>query len=52
MKLSPYRKHRIYIAAIMGYALGSNDDEELAYYLMVRNEKSMANDNLGIDRID
>jgi len=24
--------HRIYLAAIMGYGLGSNDPEEIAYY--------------------
>ena len=32
MILSSYRIHRIYLAAIMGYGLGSDDPEELAYY--------------------
>ncbi len=28
--------HRIYIAATMGYGLGSDDPEELAYYNKLR----------------
>ena len=32
MSLSSYRMHKIYLAAIMGYGLGSDDPEELAYY--------------------
>ena len=32
MTLSSYRMHRIYLAATMGYGLGSDDPEELAYY--------------------
>ena len=32
MALSSYRIHRIYLAATMGYGLGSDDPEELAYY--------------------
>ena len=38
MSLSSYRKHKIYIAAIMTYGLGSDDPEELAYYNKIRNE--------------
>tara|TARA_Y100000589_G_C26858985_1_gene509165 strand:- start:248 stop:439 length:192 start_codon:yes stop_codon:yes gene_type:complete len=38
MKLSSYRMHRIYIAAIMNYGLGSNNREELAYYNKIRKE--------------
>ncbi len=30
--------HRIYIAAIMNYGLGSNNREELAYYNKIRKE--------------
>ncbi len=30
--------HRIYIAATMNYALGSDDPEELAYYNKIREE--------------
>ena len=38
MSLSSYRMHRIYLAAIMNYGLGSNDPEELAYYNKLRRE--------------
>tara|TARA_B100000965_G_scaffold355448_1_gene332790 strand:- start:226 stop:327 length:102 start_codon:yes stop_codon:yes gene_type:complete len=33
----------------MGYGLGSDDPEELAYYEMIKNEK---NKNIGIPRTD
>ena len=54
MTLSPHRQHKIYIAATMGYALGSEDPEELAHYEMIKNEieKDSKNRNLGIQRID
>ena len=38
MMLSSYRLHRIYLAATMGYGLGSDDREELAYYQKIRKE--------------
>ena len=38
MALSSYRIHRIYLAATMGYGLGSDDPEELAYYNKIRKE--------------
>ena len=38
MALSSYRMHRIYLAATMGYGLGSDDPEELAYYNKIRKE--------------
>ena len=38
MKLSSYRMYRIYLAATMGYGLGSDDPEELAYYNKIRKE--------------
>ena len=38
MTLSSYRMHRIYLAATMGYGLGSDDPEELAYYKKLRKE--------------
>ena len=45
MALSSYRIHRIYLAATMGYGLGSEDPEELAYYNRSRNEMDdMKND--------
>ena len=38
MTLSSYRMHRIYLAATMGYGLGSDDPEELSYYKKIRKE--------------
>ena len=38
MSLSSYRMHKIYLAAIMNYGLGSDDPEELAYYNKLRKE--------------
>ena len=38
MSLSPYRQHKIYIAAKMGYGLGSEDPEELDYYEIIKKE--------------
>ena len=38
MSLSSYRMHKVYLAAIMGYGLGSDDPEELAYYNSLRQE--------------
>ena len=38
MPLSSYRMHKIYIAAIMKYGLGSDYPEELAYYNKIKKE--------------
>ena len=38
MSLSHHRQHKIYIAATMGYGLGSEDPEEFAYYNIIKNE--------------
>ena len=38
MNLSAHRKHKIYIAATMGYGLGSEDPEELDYYNQIKEE--------------
>ena len=38
MTLSSYRLHRIYLAATMGYGLGSDDPEELSYYNKIRKD--------------
>ena len=38
MTLSSYRMHRIYLSATMGYGLGSDDPEEVAYYNKIRKE--------------
>tara|TARA_B100000965_G_scaffold148394_1_gene123602 strand:- start:172 stop:327 length:156 start_codon:yes stop_codon:yes gene_type:complete len=51
MSLSPHRQHKIYIAATMGYGLGSVDPEELEYYEMIKNEIKK-NKILGIQRTD
>ena len=54
MSLSSHRRHKIYIAATMGYGLGSEDPEELALYEMINKEleKDIKNRNLGIQRTD
>ena len=47
MTLSSYRMHRIYLAATMGYGLGSDDLEELSYYNKLRKEMDeMKNDSI------
>ena len=38
MSLGYYRMQRIYLAATMGYGLGSDDPEELRYYKKLRKE--------------
>ena len=38
MPLSPYRIHRIYIAATMNYGLGSDNPEEIAYYNKIKKQ--------------
>ena len=54
MSLSPHRQHKIYIAATMGYGLGSEDPEELTYYHIIKDEieKDRNNRNMGIKRTD
>ena len=54
MSLSSHRQHKIYIAATMGYGLGSPDPEELALYEMIMKEieKGGKNRNIGIQRTD
>ena len=52
MSLSHHRQHRIYIAATMGYGLGSKNPEELAFYEMIKKEKDRGNSNMGIQRTD
>ncbi len=38
MTLSPYRVHKIYIAATMNYGLGSDNLEEIAYYNKIKKQ--------------
>ena len=54
MTLSPHRQHKIYIAATMGYGLGSEDPEEIFYYNQVKKEmmNDRENGNRGISRSD
>ena len=54
MSLSSYKQHKIYIAATMGYGLGSEDPEELALYEMIKKEigKKSNNRYMGIQRTD
>ena len=54
MTISAHRKHKIYIAATMGYGLGSEDPEEVAYYKQIKEEmkEDRDNGNLGISRSD
>ncbi len=54
MTISPHRQHKIYLAATMGYGLGSEDPEEVAYYEKIKEEmkKDRAVGNMGIMRTD
>ena len=54
MTLSPNRQHKIYVAATMGYGLGSEDPEEVAYYKQIKEEMKQDREkrNLGISRTD
>ena len=54
MTLSSHRKHKIHIAATMGYGLGSNDPEEVAYDQKIKEEikKDRELGNMGISRTD
>ena len=54
MSLSSHKQRKIYIAATMGYGLGSEDPEELALYEMIKKEidKDSNNRNMGIQRTD
>tara|TARA_B100000214_G_scaffold256283_1_gene188829 strand:- start:1457 stop:1621 length:165 start_codon:yes stop_codon:yes gene_type:complete len=54
MSLSPHRQHKIYLAATMGYGLGSEDPEESALYEIIKKEIVIdrLKRNMGIQRID
>ncbi len=54
MSLSSHRQHKIYIAATMGYGLGSENPEELALYEMIKKEieRDRKNRTMGIQRTD
>ncbi len=38
MPLSPYKIHKIYLAATMNFALGSDYQEEIDYYNKIRKD--------------
>ena len=54
MVLTSHRKHKIYIAATMGYSLGSDDREEVDFYTKIKEElkENNKNRNMGINRRD
>ena len=54
MPLTPYRQHKIYLAATMEYGLGSDDPEEIAYYNKVKADinQDKKNTNMGLPRED
>ena len=54
MALNSHRQHKIYLAAAMGYGLGSNNPEEIAYYNKIKAKinKDKKNRNMGIVRED
>ncbi len=54
MTLSAHRQHKIYLAATMGYDLGSDDSKEVAYYKQIKEEMKQDREkrNLGISRRD
>ena len=54
MSLSSHRKHKIYIAATMGYGIGSEDPEEIALFEMIKKKikEDREDKNMGIRRID
>ena len=54
MALTSYRQHKIYLASTMGFEIGSDDPEEIAYYNKVKVEtnKDKKTRNMGIPRDD
>ena len=54
MALTAHRKHKIYLAAIMEYGLGSDDLEEVAFYNKIKEEMKAdeKKGHLGITRVD
>ena len=54
MTLSPQRQHKIYLAATMGYGIGSEDPEEVAYFQKIQVEMKQDREkrNMGVARID
>ena len=54
MTLSAHRQHKIYLAATMGYRLGSEDPEEVAYFKQIKEgmKRDREKRNLGISRTD
>jgi len=54
MILSAHRKQKIYLAAIMEYQLGSDDPDEIAYYIKIKTEmgKDKNGKHMGIPRAD
>ncbi len=54
MGITAHRKQKIYLAATMGYGLGSNAPEEVAFYSKIREDMKddKKNGYMGIIRED
>ena len=54
MTLSAHRKQKIYIAATMGYGIGSGNPEEMVYYNQIKEEmnEDRKKRNMGVIRKD
>ena len=54
MSLSSHRKQKINLAATMGYGLGSDDPEEVAFYNKIKEKmnEDQKKGNMGITRED
>ena len=54
MALNAHRKHKIYLAANMGYGIGSDNPEEVAFYNKIKKEMKdeKKNGHIGIARED
>ena len=54
MSLTAHRKQKIYLAATMGYALGSDDPEEVSFYNKIKKgiKDAKQNGHMGVIRED
>ncbi len=54
MKLTAHRQHKIYLVATMGFGLGSNEPDEVAFYNKVKKviKESHKNDKKDWPKID
>ena len=54
MALTAHRKHKIYLAAILGFGLGSDNPEEVTFYNKIKEEmkENKKYKNMGMTRED